>query len=46
MSTENGNKIQDYLENLQYEILLGCVDSGHKYSQNGTISCIRCGEVR
>ena len=46
MSTENGEKIQDYLENLQYEISVGCVEYGHKYSQNGTISCIRCGEVK
>ena len=46
MSTENGGKIQDYLENLQYEISVGCVEYGHKYSQNGTISCIRCGEAK
>jgi hypothetical protein len=23
-----------------------CPNYGHKYSQNGTISCIRCGEVK
>jgi hypothetical protein len=46
MSTENGEKIQYYLENLQYEISVGCVKYGHEYSQNGAISCRRCGEVK
>ena len=46
MSTENGENIQNYLENLQYETSLGCENYGHKYSQNGTISCIRCGKVK
>ena len=46
MSTEYGEKIQEYLEYFQIEISVGCVDNGHKYSQNGTISCIRCGEMK
>jgi len=46
MMTKNGEKIQGYLENLQFEISLGCANYGHKYSHNGTISCIVCGEIK
>ena len=42
----NGEKIQDYLENFQHEVSVGCTKEGHKYSQNGTISCIVCGEIK
>jgi hypothetical protein len=34
------------LENLQYEISLGCANYGHKYSHNGTISWIVCGGIK
>ena len=43
--TEKGKQIEDFLENFQHEMSLGCVKDGHKYSQNGTISCIRCGKI-
>ncbi|HUT05075.1 MAG TPA: hypothetical protein VMW74_00060 [Nitrosopumilaceae archaeon] len=46
MMTTNGKRIQDYLENISYDLSLGCTHHGHKYSQNGTISCVRCGEVK
>jgi len=46
MMTKNGETIQDYLEGLQHEISLGCENYDHRYSQNGAISCIRCGEVK
>ena len=46
MMTNNGKKIRDYLENVTYELSLGCTNNGHRYSQNGTISCIRCGVVK
>ena len=42
----NGEKIQDYLENISYELSLGCAYHGHKYSQNGTLSCIVCGKIK
>ena len=42
----NGEKIQDYLENISYELSLGCTYNGHKYSHNGTISCITCGNTK
>ena len=44
--SENGEKIQDYLENLQHEISLGYECYGHKYSHNGTMSCITCGKIK
>ena len=44
--TKNGEKIQDFLENFQYEMSIGCVKDGHRYSLNGTISCIRCGKIK
>ena len=46
MITDNGERIRDHLESVTYEISLGCTYNGHRYSQNGTISCIRCGEVK
>ena len=45
MMTKNGKRIQAFLENFQYELLLGCSNGDHRYSQNGTISCIRCGKT-
>jgi hypothetical protein len=44
--SENGEKIQEYLGNLQREISLGCESNGHKYSHNGTISCVTCGNTK
>jgi len=41
MMTQNGEKIQEYLVNYQYEISLGIEQCDHRYSQNGTISCIK-----
>jgi hypothetical protein len=44
--TKNGKEIQEFLENFQLEMSLGCTKNGHKYSQNGTISCIKCGNIK
>ena len=44
--TKRGEKIQDYLESLQHEVSLGCENNGHRYSQNGTISCVKCGKIK
>lgn len=44
--TKNGKKIQEYLGNSQYETELGFEKCEHKYYQNGTISCIKCGKIR
>lgn len=41
----NGNKIQKYLENFQSEMSEGFQKCEHTYSKNGTISCIKCGEI-
>ncbi|MDH3677597.1 MAG: hypothetical protein OEQ12_04765 [Nitrosopumilus sp.] len=46
MMTTNGEKIRDYLENVSYELSLGCTYNGHRYSQIGTISCIICGKTK
>jgi hypothetical protein len=46
MMTKNGETIQDYLEIFQHEVSVGCTKHGHRYSQNGTISCIVCGEIK
>ena len=42
----NGTKIQEFLENFQYEISVGCEEGDHRFSNNGTISCIKCGMVK
>jgi hypothetical protein len=44
--TKNGEEIQEFLENFQHEMSLGCAKYGHRYSQNGTISCIKCGKIK
>jgi len=44
--TQNGECIHDYLENYQYDISLGIEQCAHRYSQNGTISCIKCGKTK
>ena len=44
--TRNGNEIREFLENYQHEMSLGCIKNGHKYLQNGTISCIKCGKIK
>jgi hypothetical protein len=46
MITTNGEKIRDYLENTTYEFSLGCTYNGHRYSQNGTNSCVICGKIK
>ena len=44
--TKNGEIIQDYFENIQLEISAGCDTYGHKFSRNGTLSCVRCGKTK
>jgi len=44
--TRNGEKIHEFLEYCQYEPLLGCATFDHKYSDNGTISCVKCGKTK
>jgi hypothetical protein len=44
--TENGRKIQEHLEMFQNDLSLGFEECGHQYSQNGTISCVKCGKIR
>ena len=46
MMTQNGKKIHDHLVNYQYEMSLGFEKCDHRYSQNGTISCIKCGKIK
>ena len=46
MMTRNGEEIHDYLDNILSELSIKCAFQGHRYSQNGTISCIRCGKVK
>jgi len=46
MMTQNGKKIYEYLANYQYDISLGIEQCTHRYSQNGTISCIKCGKTK
>jgi len=40
-----GNEIQEYLEKFQSEMSVGFQECDHKYSRNGTISCIKCGKT-
>lgn len=35
--------INEHLEKFQLEMATGFSDCNHTYSQNGTISCIKCG---
>ena len=44
--TKKGKKIQEHLENSQYETESESKNCSHKYFQNGTISCIKCGKIR
>ena len=44
--TKNGRDIQAYLEKFQNDISLGFEECSHEYSQNGTISCIKCGKIK
>ena len=46
MITQNGVKIQESLENFQHEMSVGFTNCDHKYSKNGTISCIKCGKTQ
>ena len=46
MMTQNVGKIHEHLENYQYEISLGFEQCDHRYSQNGAISCIKCGKIK
>lgn len=43
---DKGNQSKEFLENLQCKMHLECVKYGHIFSQNGTISCVRCGKIR
>ena len=36
--------IQDYLNGFQSEMATGFQECNHKYSRNGTISCVKCGK--
>jgi hypothetical protein len=40
----NGDQIQEYLTHYQYGDFWEVDQCGHRYSQNGTISCVRCGK--
>jgi len=44
--TKNGRNISEHLEKFQNDILLGFEECDHQYSQNGTISCIKCGKIK
>jgi len=44
MMTTNGERIRDYLENVTYELSLGCTYHSHKYSQSESNSCLICGK--
>jgi hypothetical protein len=46
MMTENGKAIRDYLDTLQKETSVGCGIYDHRYSHNGTLSCIKCGKIK
>jgi len=36
--------IQEYLGEFQSEMATGFQNCDHRYSQNGTISCVKCGK--
>ena len=42
----NGDQIQEYLTHYQYGDFWNVDQCGHRYSQNGTISCVRCGKKK
>ena len=44
--SENGIKIHEHLEKFQNDLSLGIEECSHKYSRNGTISCIICGKIK
>ncbi len=44
--TKIGKKIQENLKNFQHKISVGFTNCDHKYSKNGTISCIKCGKTQ
>ena len=44
--TENGRKIREHLERYQNDLSLGFEECSHRYSRNGTISCIKCGKIK
>lgn len=44
--TKNGKTIHEHLENSQNDTELRFKKCEHKYYQNGTISCIKCGKIR
>lgn len=43
--TENGKQIEEYLKTFQFEMSVGCQKDGHRYSKNGTVSCVKCGKI-
>ena len=38
------DSIQEYLDVFQSEMAVGFQDCDHKYSRNGTVSCVKCGK--
>ncbi|GEM_PF-3971470 len=44
--TKNGKDIREYLEKFQNDVSLGFEECSHKYSKNGTSSCIKCGKMK
>ena len=43
---KKGDKIQEYLDHFQSEMFGGFQECDHRYSKNGTISCIMCGKTK
>ncbi len=44
--SKKGENLEKHLENLQHEMSFGFTDCYHKYSHNGTISCMRCDKIQ
>ena len=43
---KKGKEILEFLETFQHDVSIGCEKDGHRYSHNGTISCIKCGMIK
>jgi len=43
---KRGDEIRENLENYHDILASGYDDCDHEYSQNGTISCRKCGKIR
>lgn len=44
--SENGRKIREHLEIFQHDLSIGLEKYDYQYSQNETISCIKCGKIK